>query len=145
MNLEELLQEYETDSKIDEKKLDISSLNTIQMHVKYLRFLMEYKAKRIKIESEFEEMRSLRLRYYRGELSQDVLVAQGWAQYQGNKVLKSEVDEFLRTDPILIKLKVRVDYINEFVFCLESILKAIAARDWSIKKAIAFKQWQSGS
>jgi hypothetical protein len=145
MTLEELLNQYEIDANVDENKLDYASIQTIHLHCKYLKYLMDYKTKRIRFESEYEELRNLRFKYYRGELSRETLEERAWTQYQGPKMLKSEVDDFLRGDSILLKAKAKLEYLNEMVFACEQIMNSIKSRDWSIRNAIEAKKWYAGA
>lgn len=145
MTLEELLQEYEKDAAISDTKLDLESIKTPKLHHKYLTLLMGFRMKRVQRESLVNEQRTLRFRYYRGELSREMLQELGWQQYQGVKPLKNEMEEILKGDPILAKTKKELDYLNEMIYALEEILKQIKARDWNIKSAIDFKRYQAGN
>lgn len=145
MTLEELLQEYEKDAAISDTKLDLESIKTPKLHHKYLTLLMGFRMKRVQRESLVNEQRTLRFRYYRGELSREMLQELGWQQYQGVKPLKNEMEEILKGDPILAKTKKELDYLNEMIYALEEILKQIKARDWNIRNSIEFKKYQAGN
>ena len=145
MTLDELLQMYEGDAVIVDARLDTESINTPKLHHKYLTHLMRFRMKRVERETLVNEMRTLRFRYYRGELSRDVLIEKGWEQYQGLKPLKNEMEEILKGDVVLGKIKRELEYLNEMIYALEEILKQIKARDWNIKSAIDFKRYLAGN
>jgi hypothetical protein len=68
-----------------------------------------------------------------------------WNQWQGNKPLKNEMDEFLEGDSDLNKITIKCEYIKGMIEALESILGQIKARDWQIRNAIQWKQFIAGS
>lgn len=145
MKLNELLQEYENDMNINQNKLDYESIMTPKLHSKYLKLLMEARGTKVVLENSYNNLRMLRFRYYRGELSKEELAENGWAQYQGTKPLKNEMDEILKGCPIILKEKQKIDISNEKIYALEEMIKQIRARDWNIRNAIEFKKFQAGA
>ena len=89
-------------------------------------------------------MRKAKFRYYRGEMSREELTDLGWAQWQGVKPLKNEMDEFLTGDEDLNQLEVKIKYLETMIYLLESILQQIKARDWQIKTAVEWKKFLAG-
>lgn len=144
MLLDDLHKEWEIDSNIDSTNLGTESLNTPKLHSKYLRFLTESKLTLRKAESDFLRLRALKIRYYRGEMTKDELLAQKWNQWQGNKPLKSEMDGILETDGDVIRADEKVSYHSAVVSALESILKELNSRHWAIKSSIEYTKMQNG-
>lgn len=145
MTLEELLEMWDADTNINDAHLDRASLETAKLHSKYLRMLMQFKMKIAALNSEFNNLKQLKFRYYRGEMSREELTARGWSQWQGVKPLKNELDQFLTGDSDLIKITLKVDYIKVMIEALELIIKQIGARDWQIRNAITYKQFMAGN
>jgi hypothetical protein len=145
MNIEELLESWESDCYIDDDHLDKASITTAKLHSKYLRILIQHKMKIAAYSSEYNNLRQIKFRYYRGELSREELAEQKWNQWQGIKPLKNEMDEFLNGDSDLNKINVKVSYIKCMVEALESILSQIKARDWQIRNAVDFKKFIAGN
>ena len=143
--LEEILDMWEIDSQINSDHLDESSTTSPKLHSKYIRLLTEAKLKSTKLTIDYAELRKLKFRYYRGELSREELTELGWPQWQGNKPIKSEMDEFLKGDSDLTKIQSRIDYLKIMIETLESILNEIKGRAWTIKNAIAWKQFIAGA
>ena len=77
-------------------------------------------------------------------MSRDELKELGWDQYQGVKLLKADMDEFLKGDEDLSKIETRVEYLETGVYLLESILGQIKSRDWEIKSHIDWKKFLAG-
>lgn len=145
MTLEELHEMWESDCAVNEDHLDKESVNTAKLHAKYLRFLIKHKMKIAALYAEYNNLRQVKFRYYRGELPREELTDRGWNQWQGVKPLKNEMDEFLTGDSDLNKINIKIEYIKCMVEALESILGQIKARDWQIRNAIEFKKFISGS
>jgi hypothetical protein len=144
MNMTDLLALWDTDCQIDELHLDKASLNTPQLHSKYLRLMTEVKLKLAKTKLDYNTLRQTKFRYYRGELPREELSELGWEQWQGVKPLKSELDEFLVGDTDLNNTNIKIEYLNTMIYTIESILTALRNRNWDIRNAIAYKQFQAG-
>lgn len=144
MNIDEIQNEWEQDSCIDDNFLGESATKTPKLHAKYLKILIGVKLKYTKLSSDYNILRKNKFRYYRGELSREELSELGWPQWQGVKPLKNEMDEFLGGDTDLNTTKVRIEYLETMIYLLESILGQIKARDWQLKSAIEWKKFLAG-
>jgi len=145
MKLDDVLVMWEADSRIDDNHLGEASTHTAKLHAKYLKLLVNAKLKKTSLDIEYNNLRKLKFRYYRGELSRDDLKQLGWEQWQYNKPLKAEMDEFLKGDEDLSQIQARLDYIDTMVYALESIMSQIKQRDWQVKNGITWKQFLAGS
>lgn len=145
MNIDEVNSQWETDCKIDRNHLTEEALRTPNLHQKYLDMLMQIKLKYMKFSSDYQQLRLVKFKYYRGELTKQELAERGWDQYQGLKPLKSDMDEFLSSDADLVKLKMRIEYCESAMYQLESILKMISSRDWQIRNSIEHLKFVAGN
>jgi hypothetical protein len=144
MNLEELMQQWEQDSKIDDNHLGEASTESPNLHSKYINTMVSYKLKLAKIRGDYNLLRKTKFRYYRGELSRQELEDLGWDQWQGVKPLRNEMDEFLQGDTDLVQMEQKVEYLNTIVYFLEEVLKQIRQRDWQIRTAVDWKKFLVG-
>ena len=144
MQLKEIQEQWEKDSSIDELNLGRESTRVPILHSKYLTFLSKCKLLLRKAESDYYNTRRLKYRYYRGEMSRTELEGLGWDQFQGNKPLKNEMDEFLQCDQSLIELHDKVEYYKISVYTLEQILRSINSRTWDIKTAVEYLKMTNG-
>lgn len=144
MNIEQLQELWDADCAIDDNYLGEQSTATPKLHAKYVKLLVQVKLKHTKLQSDYNLLRKNKFRYYRGELSRDELNDLGWAQWQGVKPLKNEMDEFLSGDTDLNTLRVKIDYLETMIYFLESIMSQIKARDWQIKTAVEWKKFLAG-
>ena len=78
------------------------------------------------------------------EKTQAELEDEGWDQWQGNKPLKNEMDEFLTVDADLVILQDKVEYFKTVLYQLEQIIRSINRRGWDIKNAIEWQKFTNG-
>lgn len=133
------------DCVIDRNNLTEETIKTASLHQKYLSMMMEVRNKLIKYSHDYLQMKELRSRYYLGELTKDELEQNGWMQYQGLKPLKSDMQTKLETDSELLKLKIKIQYLENIQYQLENILNQIKGRDWALKNHIEWLKYASGN
>lgn len=144
MKLDEILEMWDRDSSIDDNHLGEASTATAKLHAKYIKLLIDAKLKKSKLDIDYNSLKKLRIRYYRGELTRDELTDLGWDQWLYNKPLKAEMDEFLKGDEDLTKIQARIEFIDTMIYALESILQQIKQRDFQLSNGIKWKQFLAG-
>lgn len=145
MKLTTVQQEWYADSSINELDLGKEAVKTPLLHAKYITYLSNVKLLLRKAESDYFNTRRLKYRYYRGEMSRDELEEKGWPQYQGNKPLKNEMDEFLQCDEELNAFLDKIEYYKTITYTLEQIIRSINSRTWDIKSAIEWQKFTNGA
>lgn len=144
MKLSDIQDEWVKDSAIDELNLGRESVRVPTLHAKYLTYLSKVKLQLRKAESDYYNTRRLKYRYYRGEMTRAELEELEWVQFQGNKPLKNEMDEFLQCDKDLIELQDKVEYFRTVIYTLEQIIRSINSRTWDIKTAVEWHKFTNG-
>ena len=144
MKLTEIQEQWQEDARIDQTNLGNESVRVPLLHAKYLTVLSTSKLQLRKAESNYYNNRRLKYRYYRGEMSRDELEQEGWSQFQGNKPLKNEMDEFLQCDADLLSLQDKIEYFKTVVYTLEQIIRSINSRTWDIKSAVEWTKFTNG-
>jgi hypothetical protein len=144
MKLTEIQEQWLEDARIDQTNLGNESVRVPLLHAKYLTVLSTSKLQLRKAESNYYNNRRLKYRYYRGEMSRDELEQEGWSQFQGNKPLKNEMDEFLQCDADLLSLQDKIEYFKTVVYTLEQIIRSINSRTWDIKSAVEWTKFTNG-
>ena len=144
MKLSDLQEMWADDSKINESNLGHESACTPLLHSKYLNYLTSTRLNYRKAESDYLNTRRKKYKYYRGEMTREELEHEGWNQFQGNKPLKNEMDEFLACDEDLIYLQDKVEYFKTVQFTLEQILRSINSRTWDVKSSIEWTKFTNG-
>lgn len=140
--LEELKTQWANDCVISDE-LGEEAIRTPKLHAKYLDELINAKLKHTKLVHEFAELKALKARYFRGELTKQELESRGWEQWQ-YKTLKADIADLIEADSELQKINARESYIRTIIYFLESVLGEIKNRNWSIKAAIDWQRFRAG-
>ena len=141
MTLEELQVHADKDLKINDTELDLESLKTPQLHNQYLKHLTKYKLMLSRSETEYSIMKRQKWEYYTGKADPSVYAEKPFSF----KLLKTDVDKYLDSDPELAKYKQKVDYIQTVVDFLDRTIKQISNRGFQIKNAIDWRKFTSGA
>jgi len=144
MKIEQIQDMWEQDCNIDDNYLGEAATTTPKFHSKYIKLLIDAKLKLSKYNSDYNQLRKTKFRYYRGEMSRQELSDLQWDQWQGVKPLKNEMDEILTGDSELNNIQMKIEYLNSMIYLLESILGQIRSRDFQIKNGIEWKKFLAG-
>ena len=144
MTLDELQKAWEEDCVIDDQNPDKASARSPHLHSKYINELIAYKMKLNAIQLSMIELRNVKTKYFRGEMTREELQERGWEQWQ-YKTLKSEIESLLDADPEIQKLFAREAYVKTAIYFLESVLGEIRTRSFHCKNIIAWMQFRAGS
>ncbi len=144
MKIEDIVSEWDKDSKIDETELGTEAAKIPKLHNKYLKFFMGERIVLFKMKAKNKKVRKDLLEYYLGELDRDELTALGREQFY-KKLLKNEVDTYIESDDLYIDSNLEVAMQQEKVDYLEAIIKSLNNRNFQIKSAIDWYKFTSGS
>jgi len=140
MTFDELQALAEKDLKINDTELDLESLKTPQLHNKYMKFHNQYTNLLKKSEQDLARLTREKWEYYTGKADPSV-----YQQKPFNiKLLKPDVDKYLKSDDELIKLEQKVTYVQSVVDYLDRTIKIISNRGFQIKNAIDWRKFTSG-
>ena len=92
------------------------------------------------------------------EIEMKRLVKEKWLYYKGKApakvykelpfdlklTTKEEISMFIEADEDVQKLQYKIEYIDQVVYYLDSIMRQINSRTYHIKNAIEWKRFQSG-
>lgn len=143
ISLEEIRKMVEKDMKIDPSSLDAESLNTPQIHNKYLSILLDEKLIFKKHESNLAIIRKNKWLYYSGKMSEDQLKHLGWEAFE-LALLRTDLDRFIESDLEVIELYNKMEVYKEKISYLESVVKIIGNRAWNIRAAIDWIKFTQG-
>ena len=140
MTFDELQELADKDLKINDTELDLESLKTPQLHNKYMKFHNQYTNLLKKSEQDLARLTREKWEYYTGKADPSV-----YQQKPFNiKLLKPDVDKYLKSDDDLIKLEQKVTYVQSVVDYLDRTIKIISNRGFQIKNAIDWRKFTSG-
>tara|TARA_A100001388_G_C28702107_1_gene466749 strand:+ start:174 stop:605 length:432 start_codon:yes stop_codon:yes gene_type:complete len=143
MKIEDIMEMWNKDSKIDETELATESSNIPVIHNKYLKIFMAERVKLFSAKADLKKKRRLLLEYYLGELDEEELKELGRDQFY-KKLLKNEVDLYIDSDDALTEQSLRVSLQEEKVNYLEAVLRQINNRGFQIKNAIDWNRFITG-
>lgn len=139
---DELLALWEQDAPIDKLELDSAATEAPKLHHKYLSMLMNLKAKKIAISHQLEDLKKTKELYYSGQATSDIYKEQ---PFDLKLKTKAGIEKHVNTDPEVVKIEQRIEYINILLEGLNHILEQIKWRNQSIKNAIDWARFTSGS
>jgi hypothetical protein len=143
MLLDQILEHWEKDCKLNPTELGKESINIPQLHAKYLKLLVENKRLLRKVESQYKDTKTLKNDYYSGRLSTDRLKELGWRPFP-HKLVKNDVERAVVTDKDVVELQIKRDEAQLRVETLEEIISAINKRSFHINSAIQWFQFSNG-
>lgn len=143
MNIDQIKAQAELDTAIDVNHLDEESIKIPQIHNKYLVILMDEKLILESHESKLKVLRRDKWLYYSGKMSDDELKQKGWQPFDLS-ILKQDLDRFIDSDSDVINLSHKVYLQREKVNYIESVVKIISGKMWSIKSAIEWIKFTQG-
>ena len=144
MNVDEILEHWQTDTKIDKTELGEEALNIPKLHHKYYQIFVKEKMILRKHEA---DMRQLKLDKYEfltqgpNEETKD----KGWKLPPKGMVLKGDIPMYLEADQDIINLSLKIGYQQEKIELLDSIIKSIMNRNFIIKNAIDWQKFTMGA
>lgn len=147
MKLENILDEWKTDSQIEFNKLDVSSQETPKLHAKYLELYTHAKLRLKQAELKQRKLLLDKKVYYEGKMSQEDMDSRGWSYdpYDGLLVKTNKDREYYyESDKDIIKSEANIAYIKETVDTLKEIMDHIRWRHQTIRNMIEFRKFESG-
>ncbi|MEK9694393.1 MAG: recombination mediator protein UvsY [Candidatus Poseidoniales archaeon] len=143
MNLKDIYENWEQDSKFERDLLTEETLRIPRLHSKYLRVLSEERIKLKGHEAEYKKLFRVKHEYYRGDLDQDTLKAWGWEQ-NPLKILRQDLDMYIQQDEDIITINNKISLQKEKISLVESILHQINNRGYQIKSIIDWERFKEG-
>ena len=144
MTIDELRDCWEKDCTLDENDLSAEALRIPMLHSKYLNELIQYKLRHTKLQMDVAQLKAVKGRYFRGELTSEELKERGWPQWQ-YKTLRADIPDMIEADSDIQVLMVRDQYIKTAIYFLESCMTEIKNRNFAIKSALEWQRFRAGN
>jgi hypothetical protein len=144
IKLDELENEWDQDSIIDEGKLQTSIMGVGKLHAKYLRYRNQHKKALLKSNIDYENMKKIRTEYYQGHLDQETLEEYGWEQFDLH-LRKTGIEKYLESDKILEKIVLRIAYHESVIDTCKEIMEQLKSRTWQLKTLVDYQRFLSGN
>jgi hypothetical protein len=148
MNTTEVLEMWQRDGKIDELKLDDTTIRMARVHSKYLELLTVAKMTRKKRELEYKTLLKDKWLYYNGKLSKDQIDTFKWEYdpFGGlNKPLKGDMNYYYDADTDIQRAQALLEVEKILVETLEEIMNTIRWRHQNIGNIIKWRAFEAGA
>jgi len=139
---EELLEMWELDAGISKTDLDGEALNIPKLHHKYLTILMDIRSKKIAYTHRLEDVKKEKELYYSGQAEASVYKEK---PFDLKLKTKGGVEKHVNTDPEVVSIMQKLEYMDVLLEGANHILEQIKWRNSSIKSAIDWARFTSGS
>lgn len=141
MDIEQLQSEIEKDFKIDDALLDIESLKTPQLHSKYMKHYTKFNLMARRASADYKILYREKWEYYSGKAPAQVYKEKPFDL----KVLKQDIPMYMESDPDLIRISQKIDYLNTVIDLLDKSIKMLSNRGFQIKNAIDWRKFLDGA
>lgn len=144
MNIDEILENWNVDSKIDKTELGEEALNIPKLHHKYYQI---YVKEKMILRKQEAEMKQLKLDKYEfltqgpNEETKD----KGWKLPPKGMILKGDIPMYMDADEDVVNMSLKIGYQQEKIELLDSIIKTIINRNFIIRNAIDWQKFTMGA
>ena len=141
MNLEQIQEMWEKDSKIDPDNLHDESLKIPQLHSKYYTLYNTITLIREKARTQYSKVRLERYNYYTGKATAEVYAEEPFP-YKVRE--KDAIQRHLEADDKMNKIDMKIKYYDIMLKFLEEVIRVVSNRTYQIKNAIEWNKFQAG-
>lgn len=142
-DLDNIINEWDIDCKIDPRNLIEESIKIPRLHHKYYKLMLIHSKLLRKQEDSLKKLEYTKWLYYQGKLDKTDLDKYGWEQFD-LKVLKTDLQKVLDADDDISIKKQNVADQKDIIEYLKSILQNISNRSYLIGHAIESQKLEIG-
>ena len=144
MKVDDLLANWEKDSKLDKDHLDDEALKIDELHFKYTRMIILENVKLAKIKNKYnEKYNELWIFYTQGAKTPKTI--EEIKKAAGGALLKVDADRRIQADEDFQQVSLEVALQTEICAALKSIIWSITKRNENIKSFISFRKLMEGN
>ena len=141
MNLEQIQEMWEKDSRIDPDNLHDESLKIPQLHSKYYTLYNTITLLRERAREQYSKVRLERYNYYTGKAPAEAYVEEPFP-YKVRE--KDAIQRHLDADDRMNKVDMKIKYYDIMLKFLEEVIRSVSNRTYQIKNAIEWNKFQAG-
>lgn len=144
MNIEEILENWQSDTQIDKTELGDEALKIPKLHHKYYQI---YVKERMILRKHESEMKQLKLDKYEflTQGPNEETKEKGWKLPPKGMILKGDLPMYIDADQDIVNLSLKIGYQQEKIELLDSIIKSVMNRNFVIKNAIDWQKFTMGA
>ena len=140
MTLDELKLQVKKDLEVDDETLDKESYKNQELYAKYLDHKTNFELLLYKAKGDYKILFKDKWEYYGGKADAKVYITRPFDL----KVLKTDLHIYIESDKDILKAEHKIAYLESVIKYIDGILKSIQSRQWDIKNAISWRQFESG-
>ncbi|CAB4182173.1 Recombination, repair and ssDNA binding protein UvsY [uncultured Caudovirales phage] len=144
MDIEKILEEWQTDCKMDRTHLDREAVSIPQLHHKYFKLMVSERLLMRKLDADMKQLKLDKHEFYTQGHSKDTQ-DKGWILPSKGLILKADLPMYMEADREIVSLNLRIGYQLEKIDLLESIIKMVMNRNFQIKSAIDWIKFEQGA
>ena len=141
MNLEQIQEMWEKDSKIAPDNLHDESLKIPQLHSKYYTLYNTITLLRERAREQHSKIKLERYNFYTGKAPAEVYAEEPFP-YKVRE--KDAIQRHLEADDKMNKVDMKIKYYDIMLKFLEEVIRAVSNRTYQIKNAIEWNKFQAG-
>jgi hypothetical protein len=143
MKIEQIFEEWEKDSVIDQTELGEESLKIAKLHHKYFKMLTYERLQHRKLEAEMKSLHLEKHEFYTQGPTKETM-DKGWQLPAVGKILRSDVGNYIEADKNIVDLSLKIGVQLEKIDLLKSIITTLNNRGYNIKAAIDWEKFKMG-
>ena len=143
MNIDDILNFWQEDVKIDRTELGDEALNIPKLHHKYYEIYVKERLTLRKFEAELKQLKLDKYEFLTQGPNEETK-DKGWRLPAKGMILKGDIPMYLEADQDIINLSLKIGLQQEKIELLDSIIKSIMNRNFVIKNAIDWNRFTMG-
>jgi hypothetical protein len=144
MTIDEILENWQIDAKIDNTELGQEALNIPKLHHKYYQIYVKEKLILRKQESEMKQLKLDKYEFFTQGPNEETK-NKGWKLPPKGMILKTDMPMYMDADEEIVNLSLKIGYQQEKIELLDSIIKTIINRNFLIRNAIDWQKFTMGA
>lgn len=146
MTLDELKKQWKEDCEIDDIELDNASLEVPKLHAKYSELLTDSIVALKGTQLEYKLLLKDKWMWFNGKMDEDRINELGWSHdpFDGLKIMKNDINIFMDADEDIMKIRTKIDYLQEKIDFVKRCMENITWRHQTIKNTIEWRKFMSG-
>ena len=146
MTLDELKKQWKEDCEIDDIELDNASLEVPKLHAKYSELLTDSIVALKGTQLEYKLLLKDKWMWFNGKMDEDRINELGWSHdpFDGLKIMKNDINIFMDADEDVMKIRTKIDYLQEKIDFVKRCMENITWRHQTIKNTIEWRKFMSG-
>lgn len=144
MKIEDIVSEWDKDSKIDPTEIGSEAINISKLHSKYINIITQEKLRLRKLEVEMKILRRDKYEMYTMGPTKEHKDL-GWEMPARGMILKQDVPIYMESDKEIVNLSLKIGMQQEKVEMLDSIIKSIMSRGYQLKTALDHLKFTMGA